>query len=82
MLQSELDKQVQEYIMELRKAHGTVNTAIMVAAEEGIVQGYYDGSLLLKNGGTIELTKHWAKSSMQWMGLSKCKATTKSSLSA
>ena len=45
MIGSELDRQVQDYIMELRKAHATVNTAIVVSAGEGIVQGF-DASLL------------------------------------
>ena len=67
--------------MELRKAHATVNTAIVVSAGHGenIVQGF-DASLLSSSGGTIQLTKDWAKSLMQQMGLSKRKATTKSSL--
>ena len=61
MIGSELDRQVQDYIMELRKAHATVNTAIVGSAGEGIVQAF-DASLLSRNGGTIELTKDWAKS--------------------
>ena len=80
MIGRELDRQVQDYIMELRKAHATVNTAIVVSAGEGIVPAF-DASLLPRNGGTIELKKVWAKSLMQRMGLSKRKATTKSSLS-
>jgi len=80
MLGSELDRQVQEYVKELRKAHATVNTKIVLSAAEGIVQGH-DASLLASNGGTIDLTKSWAKSVMQRMGLSKRKATTQSSLS-
>ena len=37
MLGSELDRQVQEYVKELRKAHATVNTKIVLSAAEGIV---------------------------------------------
>ena len=66
--------------MELRKGHAAVNTAIVISAGEGIVMGH-DASLLACNGGDIELTKDWAKSLMKRMGFSKCKATTKSSLS-
>ena len=76
----DLDKQVQAYITELRKAQATVNTAIVISAGEGIVKGF-DASLLSCNGGAIELTNDWAKSLMKRMGLSKRKATTKSSLS-
>jgi len=61
MIWSELDRQVQDYIMELRKAHATVNTAIVVSAGKGIVQ-WFDASPLSSNGGTIQLTKDWAKS--------------------
>ena len=35
-----LDKQVQAYITELRKAHATVNTAIVISAGEGIVKAF------------------------------------------
>ena len=80
MIGEDLDKQVQAYITELRKAHATVNTAIVISAGEGIVKAF-DASLLSCNGGTIELTNDWAKSLMNRMGLSKRKATTKSSLS-
>ena len=44
MIGSELTRQVQDYIMELWKAHATVNTAIVVSAEEGIIQAF-DASL-------------------------------------
>ncbi len=80
MIGEDLDKKVQLYVKQLRRTHATVNTAIVLSAGEGIVLGL-DPSLLSRNGGTIELTRDWAKSLMQRMGLIKRKATTQSSLS-
>ena len=66
----DLDKQIQAYIIGLRKGHCTVNTAIVISAGEGIIMGH-DPSLLVCNGGSMKLTKDWAKGLMQRMGLSK-----------
>ena len=79
LLGDELDKQVQAYITSLRSGHAVVNTTIVLALAEGIIKGN-DPGLLASNGGSIELTRDWAKSIMKRMGLSKCKATTKSNL--
>ncbi len=80
LLGDELDKQVQAYITNLRSGHAVVNTAIVLALAEGIVKGS-DPSLSVCNGGSVDLTKDWGKSTMKRMGLSKRKATTKSTLS-
>ena len=80
LLGDELDKQVQEYIKSLRSGHAVVNTAIVLGVAEGIVKGH-GPSLLSCNEGPIELTRDWAKSVMKQMGLTKRKATTKSTLS-
>ena len=61
------DKTVQDYINALRAAGGVVNTAIVMAAAEGIISAK-DQSLLLQNGGHIEITKSWAKSLLLRMG--------------
>ena len=76
----DLDKQVQAYITCLTSSHFVVNTAIILAVAEGIVKGI-DSSLLVCKGGSINLTRHWATSLMRRMGLSKGKATIKSTLS-
>jgi len=45
-------------------ANGTViNTAIVMATAEGIAR-HYDSNLLVKNGGSIAITKFWASSMM------------------
>lgn len=80
LLGDKLDKQVQAYVTCLKSGHAVVNTAIVVAAGEGIVKGI-DPGLLIANGGSLSLRKNWAKSIMRRMGLSKRKATTKSTLS-
>ena len=56
LLGDELDKQVQAYITNLRSGHAVVNTAIVLALAEGIVKGS-DPSLLVCNGGSVDLTK-------------------------
>ena len=80
LIGDDLDKQVQAYIKDLRKSHAAVNTAILISAGEGIVRGH-DASLLSSNGGSLDITKDWAKYLMKRMGFSKRKATTKSTLS-
>ncbi len=54
MIGEDLDKKVQLYVKQLRRANATVNTAIVLSAGEGIVQGL-DPNLSSRNGGTIEL---------------------------
>ena len=76
LLGDELDKQVQVYITSLMSGHAVVSTTIVLALAEGII----NPGLLASNGGSIELTRDWAKSIMKRMGLSKRKATTKSTL--
>ena len=49
-----IDKQVQAYITELRKAHATINTAIVISAGEDILEAS-DPSRLLCNGVLLSL---------------------------
>ena len=51
----------------LRGTVGMVNTAIVLAAVEGIVAAT-DCSFLRQYGGSIVLTKAWAKSLLSRMG--------------
>ena len=76
MLGAELDLQVETFLKELRSNGGVVNTAITMAAAEGIVQNS-DSKLLAKNGGNIVISKHWAKSLLVRMGFVKRRVTTK-----
>ncbi len=59
LLGQELDKAVQDYIEALRVAGGVVNTAIVMAAANGIISAK-DVTLLASRGGPIN--KSWAKS--------------------
>ena len=58
---NELDAQVQLYVKELRSNEAIINTAIVMATAEGLVQ-HHDVNLLAKQGGPIAITKHWARS--------------------
>jgi len=52
MLKEELEIQVQAFLKELHSNASVVNTAITMAAAEGIVQNR-DSNLLVKTGGNI-----------------------------
>lgn len=67
LIGNEVVKQVQAYIKDLRRCQATVNTAIVISAAEVIVKDR-DANLLSCNGGTIELTRDWAKHLMKRMG--------------
>ena len=72
LLGSTLDDQVKEYVTALRATAGVVNTAIVLAAAEGIVAAT-ERSLLSQHGGSLVLTKAWAKSLLIRMGFVKRK---------
>ena len=56
LLGKDLDYSIREFIESLRKVGGVVNTAIVMAAVEGILAAK-NPSLLVKHGGHIEITK-------------------------
>ena len=79
LLPDELDHQVQEYIKDLRKRGLPVNTAVVIAAAEGILMNK-NASLMSKNGDggiKVKLTDDWAKSLLKRMGYVKRKACSK-----
>ena len=63
LLGSELDEQVQLFLKQPRANVAVINTAIVMATAESIVQSE-DSNLLAKNRGTMLLSKHWACSIM------------------
>ena len=68
LLWDELVGQVQEYIKEMRSCRTAVNSSVVIAAAEGIVNK--DANILCENGG-IKLTEDWAKSLLNRMGYIK-----------
>ena len=60
----------------LRERSTTVNTAVVIAAAEGIVMNK-NANLLSCNGGGILLTKDWAKNLLRRMGMVKKRVSTK-----
>ena len=76
LLGNDLDKQVREYVKYLRECSTAVNTAVVIAAAEGIIMNK-DASLLSSNGGGICLTKDWAKNLVKRMGMVKRRVSTK-----
>ena len=76
ILGDDLDRQVREYVKYLRERGCVVNTAVVIAAAEGIVMNK-NANLLSCNGGGILLTKDWAKYLLKRLGMVKRKANTK-----
>ena len=76
MLGKELDKQVREYVRDLRAMGVTINTAVVLASAEGIIM-HKDANLLQ----SIELTEGWGKYLLQRIGFVKRKGTTKAKIS-
>ena len=76
LLGNYLDKQVREYVKYLRERSIAVNTAVVIAAAEGVIMNK-DASLLFSNGGGICPTKDWAKNLMKCMGMVKRRVSTK-----
>ena len=80
LLGQALDKAVQDYITSMRTVGGVVNTAIVMAAAEGIIAAR-DRSLLVQHGGHIEIKKSWAKSLLGRMGYVKRKCSNAGKIS-
>lgn len=76
LLGKDLDDQVKAFVQDLRSSGSVVNTAITIAAAKGIVLAK-DANLLAENGGSINLTKDWAKRLLHRIGFVKRRATTK-----
>lgn len=76
LLGTELDHRVQLYVKELRANGAIINTAIVMATGEGIVQ-HHDMNLLAKHGGPIAITKPWAQSLLTRMHFVKRRGNTK-----
>ena len=81
LLGEEMDRQLQEYIKNLRAAKVVINSAIVISAAEGIVKSH-NSNLLEGNGGHIKCTKHWAKHLLNRLGYVKQRASTKTSISS
>ena len=64
LLGPDLDTPVKEYFESTRKVGRVANTTLVMVGAEAIVAAQ-DRSLLLANGGHIEITKAWAASLLQ-----------------
>ena len=74
LLGQDLDKAVQDYVSAMRTVGGVINTAIVMAAAEGIVSAH-DVAKLSSRGGHIHITKTWAQSLLNRMGYVKRKCS-------
>ena len=70
----EIDNLVQIYIRKLRDAGGIVNKNIVIASAIGIVKAK-NPSLLVENGGTLQLSRPWAESLLRRMNFVRRKGT-------
>jgi len=79
LLPDELDCQVQEYVKDFCKRGLPSNSAVVIAAAEGILMNK-NATLVSKNGESgikVKLTEDWAKSLLKRMGYVKWKACSK-----
>ena len=74
-----LDRQVQEYIREVRKRGLAVNASVVIGAGHGIVMNK-DANLLTDVHGETKLTNDWAKNLLRRMGFVKQKACSQSKI--
>ena len=78
LLGEELDRKIQLYLRAIRESGGAVNTAIALGAARGIILKL-NRTLLVENGGHVDLTKAWAKGLLTRMGYVKRRGTTSKS---
>ena len=69
-----LDNDVQNWIRKVRLNGGVINKRIVMAGAEAIVTKF-DRKKLVKYGGNIEITQHYARSVLRRMGFVKRKGT-------
>ena len=74
MLGDQLDDAVIEHLQSIRTEGGVINSTIVVATATGIVKEMNSG-LLAEHGGSLNISKSWAKSLLNRMGWVKCKGT-------
>jgi len=70
------DKEVQEYLVALPEVGAAVNTLVAISAGTAVIKRR-NPAMLASAGGSIVLTKDWARYLLQQMGYVKRKATTK-----
>ena len=80
LLGDKIDAEVQTILRAMRDSGAVVNTSITIATGTGVVRKR-DKSLLKENGGSLELTKNWAKSILYRMGFVKRRGNTKAKVS-
>ena len=78
MLGEELDRYTREYIAELRRNGGIINTEIVSSAAMGIVKKF-DANLLESNGNIL-CNREWAKGLLNRIAYVKRRANTKSKI--
>ena len=80
LLKESVDAEVQAIIRSMRDGGAVVNTSITIAVATGVVRKR-DRFSLKENGGSLELTKSWAKSLLHRMGFVKRRGNTKCKVS-
>ena len=78
LLGEELERKIQLYLKAIRESGGVVNTAIALGAARGIILKL-NRTMLLENGGHVDLTKAWARGLLGRMGYVKRRGTTSKS---
>jgi hypothetical protein len=74
ILNDELDKDVCDYIRSLREESGVINSSIVQSVSRGVVLSKQK-TLLPEYGGSLELSREWARSILDCLNFRKRKAT-------
>ena len=80
LLGVKIDNDLQALIKAMRSKGATINSAIVIATGKGLLLKS-KRELLYEYGGSITLTKEWAKSVLRRMGCTKRRANSKSKVS-
>ncbi len=79
LLGEKLDKYLKEIIIAMRSRGTAIGSVIVIAIARGILLKH-DKRMLEEFGGSITLTKSWAKNVMRRMGFSKRRANSKAKI--
>ncbi len=75
-----VDAAIQEYVLEVRRNNGSVNTAVVCAGARGLLKSM-DATMLAECGGPVTLGRGWAMSLLKRMNFTRRMGTTRAKVS-
>ncbi len=74
-----MDDAIQQYVLEIRRHNGPVNTAVVMAGAKGLIKSM-DATMLTEFGGPATLSRGWAMSLLKRMKFTKRIGTTQAKI--